>query len=162
MNLGKNSNVLKATKTLVRKYCLENGCTRHEIAEEFGILKGTLDNKLKASDAQSSLYVEEVLALSEITDDNSILKAMCAERGLVVFDPIETMPDGGDVLSGVLMGVLQIDVETGSLSKLVHEAMQDGKIDAGEAEDIATALASLRSIERKLEIMLKDNVKEQQ
>lgn len=159
MYLGKNQHITKTAREVIRKHCLTNGLGREDIADELGIVKGTLDNKLKM-DPKNCFTVEEVIALCELTDDDSILKTMCAERGLIVFDPVETMPDGGDVLHEVLVGVLNIDVATGKLSKLTREALEDGKIDTKEAESIGEALKALRSIERKLEVMLA-NVEEQ-
>jgi len=157
MYLGKNTNVTNAAKESIRKYCLANNLGRDDIADELGIVKGTLDNKLKPSDLKSCFTVEEVLKLCEVTDDDSIIKAMCAERGLITYDPIETMPDGGDIFAEVLNGVLTIDIETGNLSKVVHDALEDGVIDDDEAEAISNSLKALRSIERKLEIMLKEH-----
>ena len=159
MYLGKNQHITKTAREVIRKYCLNNDLGREDIADELGIVKGTLNNKLKA-DPKNCFTVEEVLALCELTDDDSILKTMCAERGLIVFDPIETMPDGGDVLHEVLVGVLNIDVATGKLSNITKDALEDGKIDTKEAESISEALKALRSIERKLEVMLK-NVEEE-
>ena len=159
MYLGKNQHVTKAAKESIRRHCLANDLGRDDIADELGIVKGTLDNKLKA-DPKNCFTVEEVLKLCDLTDDDSILKTMCAERGLIVFDPVETMPDGGDVLHEVMFGVLSIDVATGNLSRLVKDALEDGKIDAQEADSISEALKSLRSIERKLEVML-ENIEEE-
>ena len=153
MYLGKNQHITKTAREVIRKHCLTNGLGREDIADELGIVKGTLDNKLKM-DPKNCFTVEEVIALCELTDDDSILKTMCAERGLIVYDPIETMPDGGEVLHEVLMGVFNIDIETGKLSSLVKEAVEDDKINAKEADSISAALKSLRSIERKLEVML--------
>ncbi len=154
MYLGKNQHVTKAARETIRKYCLANGLGREDIADELGIVKGTLDNKLKM-DPKNCFTVEEVLKLCELTDDDSILKTMCAERGLVVYDPIETMPDGGDVVHEMLVGVLDIDDATGKLAKQVKDAIEDGEIDEKEADEISEALKLLRSIERKLEVMLK-------
>ena len=155
MYLGKNQHITKTAKQVIRKHCLANGLGRDDIADELGIVKGTLDNKLKA-DPKNCFTVEEVLKLCEITDDDNILKTMCAERGLIVYDPIETMADGGDVLGEVLSGILNIDVETGNLSKTVRDALEDGVIDEKEASEITDSLKTLRSIERKIEIMLKN------
>ena len=159
MYLGKNQHITKTAREVIRKHCLDNDIGREDIADELGIVKGTLNNKLKM-DPKNCFTVEEVLKLCELTDDDSILKTMCAERGLIVFDPVETMPDGGDVLNEVLVGVLNIDIETGNLSKLIKSAVEDDNIDAKEADSISTALKSLRSIERKLEVML-SSVEEQ-
>lgn len=156
MYLGKNTNVTKVAKECIRAYCLANSLGRDDVADELGIVKGTLDNKLKNSDLKSCFTVEEILKLSEITDDDNILKTMCAERGLLVYDPVETMPDGGDVFAEVLSGILNIDVETGNLSKTVRDALEDGVIDDKEASEITESLKTLRSIERKIEIMLKN------
>jgi len=159
MYLGKNQHITKTAREVIRKHCLTNGLGREDIADELGIVKGTLDNKLKM-DPKNCFTVEEVIALCELTDDDSILKTMCAERGLIVYDPIETMPDGGEVLHEVLIGVLNIDIETGKLSNLVKEAVEDDKINAEEADSISAALKSLRSIERKLEVMLEKSKEE--
>lgn len=153
MYLGKNQHITKTAREVIRKYCLNNDIGREDIADELGIVKGTLNNKLKA-DPKNCFTVEEVLKLCELTDDDSILKTMCSERGLVVFDPIETMPDGGDLLHEVMMGVLNIDVATGNLSKITKDALENGKVDSQEAESISEALKLLRSIERKLEVTL--------
>lgn len=153
--LGKNQHVTKTARESIRKYCLANGLGREDIADELGIVKGTLDNKLKM-DPKNCFTVEEVLKLCELMDDDSILKTMCAERGLMVYDPIETMADGGDVMHEVVMGVLNIDTATGILAKLTKDALEDGKVDASEAEAIGEALKGLRSLERKLELMLEN------
>ena len=159
MYLGKNQHITKTAREVIRKHCLANGLGREDIADELGIVKGTLDNKLKM-DPKNCFTVEEVIALCELTDDDSILKTMCAERGLMVYDPIETMPDGGNVLHEVLLGVLNIDIATGNLSKLTKDAVEDGKIDTQEADAIGEALKELRSIERKLEVMLEKSKEE--
>ena len=154
MYLGKNQHVTKAARETIRKYCLANGLGREDIADELGIVKGTLDNKLKM-DPKNCFTVEEVLKLCELTDDDSILKTMCAERGLVVYDPIETMPDGGDVIHEMLVGVLDIDTAVGKLAKGVKEAIEDGEINANEADTLGEMLKVLRAMERKMEVMLK-------
>ena len=155
MYLGKNQHVTKAARETIRKYCLANGLGREDIADELGIVKGTLDNKLKM-DPKNCFTVEEVLKLCELTDDDSILKTMCAERGLVVYDPIETMADGGDVIGELIDGVFDIDAVTGNLAKQVKEAVADGKINANEADSLGEVFKMMRSIVRKLEIMLKE------
>ena len=155
MYLGKNQHVTKAARETIRKYCLANGLGREDIADELGIVKGTLDNKLKM-DPKNCFTVEEVLKLCELTDDDTILKTMCAERGLVVYDPIETMPDGGDVIGELIGGVLDIDTVTGNLAKQVKEAVADGKIDVNEADSLGDVFKMMRSIVRKLELMLKE------
>lgn len=160
MNLGKNQAIIKTAKIAIRQYCLANGFTRDDIAEDLGIVRGTLDNKLKPSDTKISLTGEEILKITEITDDNSILKAMCEERGLNVYDPIEVMPDGGDVMHEVLIGTLDIDIKTGHLSKLVRDAIEDLVIDEDEAIKLSKALKELRAVGRKIEIMLENHTKE--
>jgi uncharacterized membrane protein YebE (DUF533 family) len=64
------------------------------------------------------------------------------------------------MLNEVLVGVLNIDTETGNLSRIVRAALEDGVIDEKEADDISDALKTLRSIERKLEVMLQEHKKE--
>lgn len=155
MYLGKNQHVTKAARETIRKYCLANGLGREDIADELGIVKGTLDNKLKM-DPKNCFTVEEVLHLCELTGDDSILKTMCAERGLVVYDPIETMADGGDVIGELIDGVFDIDAVTGNLAKQVKDAVADGKLDVDEADSLSEVFKMLRSIVRKLEIMLKE------
>lgn len=152
--LGKNTNVLKALVKSIKEWGLREGKNRNDMAEELGIQRGTLDNKLKASDMKVSFTAEEILAVCDVTDDDAPLKAMCAERGLVVYDPIELMPDGGDIMQETLIGVLKIDGATGDLSKLVEAAFEDGKIDAKEARTIANKIKTLASLERRLEVML--------
>ena len=154
MYLGKNQHVTKSARETIRKYCLANGLGREDIADELGIVKGTLDNKLKM-DPKNCFTVEEVLKLCEITDDDSILKTMCAERGLVVYDPIETMADGGDVVHEMLVGVLDIDNVVGKFAKEVKAAIEDGEIDEKEADTLGELLKVMRSVERKMEVMLK-------
>ncbi len=156
MYLGKNQHVTKAARETIRKYCLANGLGREDIADELGIVKGTLDNKLKM-DPKNCFTVEEVLKLCELTDDDSILKTMCAERGLVVYDPIETMPDGGDVVHEMLVGVLDIDNAVGKFAKEVKAAIEDGEIDEKEADTLGELLKVMRSVERKMEVMLKQH-----
>ena len=160
MYLGKTKSVTKAMKESIRDYCLANSLGREDIADELGIAKGTLDNKLKLSNMMNFFTVEEVLEVCEITDDNAALKAMCKERGLVVFDPINAMPNGGDVVSELMNGVLKIDVATGGLSRLVLEAMEDGEIDSEESSKISEILSTLRSLERTMEVMLKEHTKQ--
>lgn len=154
MSLGKNTNITAAIKTAISNYMRETGSDREDIASQLGIMKGTLDNKLKPSFLESTFTVEEVLAICEITGDDSILKSLCAERGLIVTDPINSMPDGGDVITTMLIGTLDIDAMTGSLSGLVRRAIDDHEVSDEEAIDITRKLRELRAKERELEIML--------
>lgn len=160
MKLGKNQNIVKAAKQVIKAHCLANHLDRDDIAEDLGIVRGTLDNKLKPSDVKISLTGEEILKITEITDDNSILKAMCEERGLVVFDPIETMPDGGDLVAEVIIGTFDIASKTGLLSELAKEAIEDNSISDDEAMKLTKALRELRASERKIEIMLEERKKD--
>lgn len=154
MSLGKNTNITAAIKTAISNYMRETGSDREDIASQLGIMKGTLDNKLKPSFLESTFTVEEVLAICEITGDDSILKSLCAERGLIVTDPINSMPDGGDVITTMLIGTLDIDAMTGSLSGLVRKAIDDHEVSDEEALEITRKLRELRAKERELEIML--------
>lgn len=154
MSLGKNTNITAAIKTAISNYMRETGSDREDIASQLGIMKGTLDNKLKPSFLESTFTVEEVLAICEITGDDSILKSLCAERGLIVTDPINSMPDGGDVITTMLIGTLDIDAMTGSLSGLVRRAIDDHEVSDEEALEITRKLRELRAKERELEIML--------
>lgn len=154
MSLGKNTNITAAIKTAISNYMRETGSDREDIASQLGIMKGTLDNKLKPSFLESTFTVEEVLAICEITEDDSILKSLCAERGLIVTDPINSMPDGGDVITTMLIGTLDIDAMTGSLSGLVRRAIDDHEVSDEEALEITRKLRELRAKERELEIML--------
>lgn len=154
MSLGKNTNITAAIKTAISNYMRETGSDREDIASQLGIMKGTLDNKLKPSFLESTFTVEEVLAICEITGDDSILKSLCAERGLIVTDPINSMPDGGDVITTMLIGTLDIDAMTGSLSGLVRRAIDDYEVSDEEALEITRKLRELRAKERELEIML--------
>jgi len=156
MYLGKNTNVTKAIKDAIDRYMLKNELERVDVAITLGIVKGTLDNKLKLSMPVNSFTVEEVLKLSEVMDDDAILKAMCNERGLTAFDPIEAMADGGDVVSALMMGILEINTHVGKLATLSKDAAEDGKIDENEAEAIGKVLKVLRAVERKLELTLKN------
>jgi len=153
MNLDKNLNVLEATKEVINN----SGISRLKLSIDLGIEKTTFDNKMKAS-SDSKFFIEEVLEITEATDDNRILKAMCAERGMITFDPIETMPNGGDVLHETLMSILSISTGTGNLSDLIHRAADDMKLDSKEAQDISKTTASLREVLRKMEVMLENHV----
>lgn len=159
MYLGKNTNITEVAKQQISRHCIKSGSDREDIASQLGIMKGTLDNKLKPSKIDSTFTVEEVIALCEITEDDSILKAICAERGLVVFDPIETMPDGGNVIHALMVGTLDIDAKTGGLSGLVRNAIEDNEITDEEAFELTKALRELRAMERKIEEMLKAHIK---
>lgn len=154
MYLGKNTNITEVIKHQISRHCIKSGSDREDIASQLGIMKGTLDNKLKPSKIDSTFTIEEVIELCKITDDDAVLKAMCEERGLMVFDPIETMPDGGNVISSLTFGVLDIDTMTGSLSGMVRNAIEDNEIDESEAFELMKALRELRAMERKIEVML--------
>lgn len=154
MSLGKNTNITAAIKAAISNYMRDTGSDREDIASQLGIMKGTLDNKLKPSFLDSTFTVEELLAICEITEDDSILKALCAERGLIVTDPINAMPDGGDVITTMLVGTLDIDALTGGLSSLVRNAIEDHEISDDEAVALTRKLRELRAKERELELML--------
>lgn len=159
MYLGKNLHITEVAKQQISRHCIKSGSDREDIASQLGIMKGTLDNKLKPSKIDSTFTVEEVIELCEITEDDAILKAICAERGLVVFDPIETMPDGGNVIHALMVGTLDIDAKTGGLSGLVRNAIEDEEITEQEAFELTKALRELRAMERKIEEMLKAHIK---
>lgn len=159
MYLGKNTNITEVIKHQISRHCIKTGSDREDVASQLGILKGTLDNKLKPSKLDSTFNIEEVLGLCDITNDDAVLKAMCEERGLVVFDPIETMPDGGNVIHALMVGTLDIDAKTGGLSGLVRNAIEDNEITDEEAFELTKALRELRAMERKIEEMLKVHIK---
>lgn len=155
-SLGKNTNITAAIKASISNYMRDTGSDREDIASQLGIMKGTLDNKLKPSFLDSVFTVEELLAICDITGDDSILKALCAERGLIVTDPIDSMPDGGDVVTTMLIGTLDIYIMTGSLSSLVRNAIEDHQISDEEAVALTRKLRELRAKERELEVMLEN------
>lgn len=159
MYLGKNLNITEVAKHQISRHCIKSGSDREDIASQLGIMKGTLDNKLKPSKIDSTFTVEEVIELCKITEDDALLKAMCEERGLIVFDPIEAMPDGGNVLNALMIGTLDIDSMTGGLSGLVRKAIEDNEIDENEAFELMKALRELRALERKIELMLDNHRK---
>lgn len=159
MSLGKNTNITAAIKETISKYMMRSKSDREDIASQLGIMKGTLDNKLKPSYLDSMFTVEELIAICDITDDDTPLKAMCAERGLIVTDPIQTMPDGGDVVTAMLFGVLDIDAMSGSLSGMVRRAIEDNSISEDEAFRLTKALRELRAKEREIELMLEAHTK---
>ena len=151
----KEMEIVKAAKDLISRYCLQNHATRQDVADELGIKKGTLDNKLKPSMMDTELTGTEIMELTEMADDNSILDAMERKRGRVAFDPIEVQPDGGDLEGEVISGSFEIDCQKGELAKIIKESLEgDGKFDEIERENIANALKEMRKIERKLELML--------
>lgn len=155
-SLGKNTNITAAIKASISNYMRDTGSDREDIASQLGIMKGTLDNKLKPSFLDSVFTVEELLAICDITGDDSILKALCAERGLIVTDPIDSMPDGGDVITTMLIGTLDIDAMAGGLSHLVRKAIEDHQISDEEAVTLTMKLRELRAKERELEVMLEN------
>lgn len=152
--LGKNTNITAAIKQSISNYMRETKSDREDIASQLGIMKGTLDNKLKPSFIESTFTVEELLAICDITGDDSVLRALCAERGLIVTDPIDSMPDGGDVISTMVFGTLDIDALMGGLSSLVRKAIEDHEISDDEATGLTLKLRELRAKERELELML--------
>jgi len=154
MYLGKNTKVTKAAKNIINEFCLKNHQDREDVATALGIKKGTLDNKLKPSMPDNCFTVEETLKLCELTNDDSILKAMCNERGLTVFDPIEAMADGGDIVNALLMGVLEINYLAGKLANESKVASEDGVIDGKEKDLISKLLTALATNQRKIELML--------
>lgn len=159
MYLGKNTNITRAAKNCITEHCMKNQLGREDIALDLGITKGTLDNKLKPSMLNALFTIEEVMQLSEITDDNSILKAMCEERGLVVFDPIELMPDGGDVIHELVTAGLDIDSFKGMLSKEIKDAIEDNLLEEHEIKKILPPVKAIRKIARKIEVMLCNTLK---
>jgi len=157
MYLGKNSSVNKATKHLITGYCNQNTLGREDVAADLGIVKGTLDNKLKPSMPEACFTVEEVLKLSDMADNDSILKAMCAERGLIVFDPIEVMPDGGDLADELLSHIAEMNIHLGEYSKATLAAVEDNKIDHVEKEALSSMLKLICEKAKKMQVMINDH-----
>lgn len=149
----KNPNVTKAVSRMVKAYRQRSGDDREEIALDLGMQLSTFQNKLKVAHI-NDFTLGELLALTELTGSTDGIRAMADEAGMVSFDPIEAMPDGGDALGALVIGTLEIDCKTGGLSQLVREAIEDNEISDDEAVELTRALRELRGMERKIEVML--------
>lgn len=156
MYLGKNTNVLNATREAIRAHCQRENVGREDVADELGITKGTLDNKLKPSMPMNTFTVEEILKLSDVCDDNSIIKAICEERGLVVFDPIEAMPDGGNLVHSLMLGALTMEGNMGRFADAVRASVADDEISTEEATQLTRLLRDLRTLCRVIELSLRE------
>lgn len=117
---------------LLAAYLLGKRTNISEIARLLG--KGTtiLANKLNPECDSHHLYLGEAVAITEMTNDNSILEAWAASRGKALVD----IPAGSVSDDDLVEQVLLAQAIFGQLMQVIHDARRDGVIDRLEQAQI--------------------------
>ncbi|MBL8387029.1 MAG: phage regulatory CII family protein [Hydrogenophaga sp.] len=114
---------------------------RHDVkklAPRMGMKAGTLYNKADAdTDSHNQPTLRDVVSLTELTGDYSVLDALNEMFGRAAFD----VAPHAQVSDAALLELLtQLGIEKGDFHRALHEALEDGKFSTKELQQIrATA-----------------------
>lgn len=129
---------------------------RHDVkrlAPQMGMKAGTLYNKADAdSDSHNQPTLRDVVALTQLTGDYSVLDALNEMFGRAAFDAVSH----ADVSDAALLELLtQLGIEKGDFHQALHDALTDGKFSLQELQRIrATAfdlVAALMTLVARVE-----------
>lgn len=114
---------------------------RHDVkrlAPQMGMKAGTLYNKADAdTDSHNQPTLRDVVALTQLTGDTSVLDAMNEMFGRAAFD---VAPHAQVSDSALLELLTKLGIEKGDFHKALHDALTDGKFSLQELQQIrATA-----------------------
>lgn len=114
-------------------------------------------NKLNPDNEHNTPTLKDAVKLTDHFDDNRILEAWAAERGMLLVPMVE--PDSVDE-EEILDHVLNLSNFFGGLHSAYHNARADGIIDPEEYKEIKSASLLLRRAAATLEIILQTQVRE--
>lgn len=129
---------------------------RHDVkwlAPQMGMKAGTLYNKADAdTDSHNQPTLRDVVALTQLTGDYSVLDSLNEMFGRAAFDAVSH----ADVSDAALLELLtQLGIEKGDFHRALHDALTDGKFSLQELQRIrATAfdlVAALMTLVARVE-----------
>jgi hypothetical protein len=125
---------------LVAAYQLGQATNISDLARKLGKSPVVLANKLNPDCDSHHLNLGEAVAITELADDNGILAAWAAGRGLLLV----TRPLGSVCDDELVEQVLLAQSVFGKLMQAIHDARADGVIDRmehGQIERVGTLVA---------------------
>lgn len=114
------------------------------LAPRMGMSQALLNSKVNPNTRTHHLTLMEAFKLVDLTDDERILHAWAAERGRAV------VPTESDASLDILSAALNAEAAKGNLSRLLHDALADGKVTANEAKGLMAAGADAQAAVVKL------------
>lgn len=103
-----------------------------DVANELGMSKGTLENKVKPAKDSNDLTLTEFIHLLELTGDYSALEHIASHFDMaLIHKNIATAK-----IADINLLVDKANIENSDVFRVVKKAMEDGKIKDDEREDI--------------------------
>lgn len=128
------------TDVLAAAYLLGQATNISDLARKLGKSPVVLANKMNPDCDSHHLNLGEAVAVTELADDNRILEAWAAGRGLVLV----ARPHGSVSDDELVEQVLLAQSVFGKLMQAIHDARADGfidRIEQGQIERIGTQAA---------------------
>jgi len=128
------------TDVLAAAYLLGQATNISDLARKLGKSPVVLANKMNPDCDSHHLNLGEAVAVTELADDNRILEAWAAGRGLMLV----TRPHGSVSDDELVEQVLLAQSVFGKLMQAIHDARVDGVIDRmeqGQIERVGTLVA---------------------
>ncbi|WP_262364727.1 phage regulatory CII family protein [Aeromonas sobria] len=128
------------TDVLAAAYLLGQATNISDLARKLGKSPVVLANKMNPDCDSHHLNLGEAVAVTELADDNCILEAWAAGRGLMLV----AMPHGSVSDDELVEQVLLAQSVFGKLMQAIHDARVDGVIDwmeQGQIERVGTLVA---------------------
>ena len=159
--MPKVAEITKAFRRAITKDIREHGLTWDDFANQIGLSRGTLENKLKPA-SPYDLTLTEAIHIIDITGDYGPLEEIARRYGFILCgEDGATRPRcDGDVVMSVTIGALDLGAVFGDLEKIVSEAVKDGQIDENEADAIEKVAYEIRKLAKQLEEIAKERKKE--
>ncbi|WP_139462669.1 phage regulatory CII family protein [Aeromonas veronii] len=128
------------TDVLAAAYLLGQASNISDLARKLGKSPVVLANKMNPDCDSHHLNLGEAVAVTELADDNRILEAWVAGRGLMLV----ARPNGAVSDDELVEQVLLAQSVFGKLMQAIHDARVDGVIDwmeQGQIERVGTLVA---------------------
>ncbi|HEA3088160.1 TPA: phage regulatory CII family protein [Aeromonas salmonicida] len=135
-----NQGSVLRTDVLTAAYLLGQVSNISDLARKLGKSPVVLANKMNPDCDSHHLNLGEAVAITELADDNRILEAWAAGRGLMLVE----RPNGSVSDDELVEQVLLAQSVFGKLMQAIHDARVDGIIDwmeQGQIERIGTQAA---------------------
>ncbi|WP_421188831.1 phage regulatory CII family protein [Aeromonas enteropelogenes] len=132
--------VVSRSDVLLAAYLLGQGHNISDLARKLGKSPVVLANKMNPDCDSHHLNLGEAVAVTELADDNRILEAWAAGRGLMLV----ARPNGSVSDDELVEQVLLAQSVFGKLMQAIHDARVDGVIDwmeQGQIERVGTLVA---------------------
>lgn len=130
-------NVQDAAYHVVHDY--EGGA--HALAARLGTTGATLGNKVRPNYERNKLSLDDAVQITDFANDDRILYAWAAHRGLSIIDK---RPEACSSPLSLFTCILDVTQGQGDVAKAIADAIADGRITPNELDAIERAAIELQ------------------